>query len=264
MLTGKRLLWVIVSLLFVAIMSVAHLPAAWIFTKVQQQVPQLSVNNTSGFLWHGSASDAEFTQRGYPLPLGNIQWHMDWMSFIFFKPCLIFTIDSEMSQVKGHLCIHPISQKIIIYQLQGQIPVTGIAEMFGVAIGGNVQMMLDRFILEDKQLSWVRGDLFWKSARFYNGEKWLDLGDILIALDGQSETKSISAHWLDMTNEQGFSPLDIDVDMQFLHGRLVSIQGSLKPLHTTDATLQQTLELVTQYKEGRTFFIEQQFPSWAR
>lgn len=255
----KLALWGIPAILIAAMIWLASLPAQWIVSRVQQQLPNLSIGHVDGYLWRGSVDDVEWVQRGYPLSLGKIQWRLDWMSFVVFKPCLIFSVDAEQRKGQGHLCIHPVSQKLIAHQLHGELPTTDIAEIFGIAVEGVVQIKLDGFTVADRQLEWIRGDLIWQSAQFHNGEKWLDIGNLLIALDSDPVSKNISAHWLDMTDQQGFSPLDVDVDMQFNRGRLLLMQGSLRPLHTTDPSLQDTLALISQYQHGKTYFIERRF-----
>ena len=249
----KLLLWSIPVLFIAMVVGLIYLPAPWIVYKVQQQVPALSISQVNGSLLRGSAHNVEFIQRGYPLPLETIRWRLDWMSLVFFNPCFIF---ADQRQAQGHLCIHPISHAVVLHQVKGQLPVSDIAEIMGLAIEGNVQITLDGLTLKDQQLFWIRGDIVWQNAEFHNGEKWLSLGNLLIALDSEKESSHISAHWLDMADAQGFSPLDVDIDMRFSQGRLASIQGSLKPLHTTGSSLEDTLNLIATYQEGKTFFIE--------
>ena len=240
------------------------LPASRFLQQLQQQIPQLYVSDVKGFLGRGSLSDIELVRRGYAFPIGDAFWQFDFRSFIFLKPCIKFNInnhssDRQIYHSQGYACLHLFSDQIIFHDVSVAISAKPLAELLGISIAGDFQGEFSGLTLENKKVHFIRGDVIWDHARFNNGEQWLELGRILLSIS--NTPSSIAVHFLDMPNEQGVSPVDIDIDIQFGHQQRSRVVGSLKPANMNDQSLLHTIELIADYREGNRFFVERILPN---
>ncbi|ODS24585.1 hypothetical protein AB835_03110 [Candidatus Endobugula sertula] len=247
-------------LLFIVLILILSLPAAWVVMRVQEQLPELSITGSSGYWWQGTAHEVSIIYRGDTINLSDISWTFDGLSLFVVKPCIIFSTLSTVSRGQGRLCIDLFSKKIYFHQLDMTLSAVVVADVLNVEIQGKFQALIRTLILKDNRLVGLQGDVIWRQAKFYNGEEWLDLGILLMAVSSETKNKSMTINWLDMENNLPFNPIDVDVEMLFTNSQLVHIVGTVTPKNMENRSLLDTLELVSHSREGNTYFIKSYFP----
>lgn len=245
---------------FAVVLSIPLLPASWIKHKIKQQLPTANFPIVSGYLFQGSAENVSIISRGYKLLIGDIHWRIDGVSLYSFNPCVSFFVRNRADKVDGILCFNYFSnqiflKKIIIHRLS----IKKISELVGVEVRGIFKGKIDQLIINDKQLHRLNGNIFWENAQFNNGEKWLNLGTLLLSMTQDNVKTGLSVKWDDYLIDNKINPMDIDVTMTFVRSKLTSVNGYIQPKKLDDTSLLDTLELVSSRQHGSRYFLDQSF-----
>jgi|GEM_PF-6449147 len=232
------------------------LPASWWLQALKQHVPRLNAHQVSGYIWSGKVLDAEIIYRGYAIPLGDVTWRVDWSSLWRFKPCIIFSSHLNSQSSNGYLCTPFFSQQATFPLFAFAISGDEVANALGIEIRGHFQVNMNSLSVTNDHISDGSGHITWEDAQFYNGEEWLTLGNIFIAISSDKHTGDMTVHWRELANHDGQSPIKLDIDMLFSYGRLASVSGTLTPHYTHEKSMTDTLQLISHRQKGNTFFIE--------
>jgi hypothetical protein len=237
-------------------------PSSWLFNQLRQQIPSIDVLSHEGSLWHGSATQVSMVSRGYRLPIGEVSWTLDHYSLASLTPCLKFFIQSVQSGVDGSLCFAYFSDAIYFKRVNVNIhSADEVSALLGIEIQGKFTGNIYSLLFEAGRLKNIESEIVWQDAAFYNGEKWLMLGELGLNINTKNDngTERVVAKWSDKRINDLSSPLGVDVSMLFEEGKLRRVDGYIQARHKTDTSLLDTLHLLSDGKVEDRYLLNKFF-----
>ncbi len=247
-------------IIFLSLLAIAFYFSLHFFQYTKNTLPDINADSVSVSLLSGKATNVAYTIRGYLLPIGNVIWQVDIASLFRLALCMRFYSDSEKTRASGRLCLNGLDKKMTIQSAIVSIAASEISEITGVMLEGYFQGKIDLFELHNVGIKKISGDIAWRNANFYNGERWLALGDIQLEVDSP-EPSVVIVQWSDRKDDT-LSPQqhipDIDIYMQtvFKNGRFFIAQGTINPVDRYDPALLYTLQLIATQQTDGSFIID--------
>jgi hypothetical protein len=237
-------------------------PSSWLFDQLKQQIPNLDALSHNGSLWQGSAAQVSMVSRGYQLPIGEVSWTLDRNSLVSLSPCLTFIIQSVQNNINGGLCFSYFSDAIYFNHINIQFfSADEVATLLGVAIQGKFTGKVHSLSFDAGRLKNIKSEIICKDAEFYNGEKWLVLGELLLSINTQNDSgaERVVAKWSDRLVNDLPTPLGVDVSMSFEKGKLRRVDGYIQARHVADVSLLDSLKLLSDSKAGNRYLLNKVF-----
>lgn len=242
----KKRYWLLLTLLLTLILTLRLLPASWVIYGVQQAAPGLQVAGVSGSLWQGQVDASQWVDRGKTLPLGRLQWQLQWLSLFTLSPCADFSAVAAEQTIKGQGCYSLLSGKAVLKQTDASLPMAQIAPFFNVDLNGRVDAYIDLLTWQERLLGETAGNLLWQRAAFYNGSQWITLGDLQAnATDDAKGGLTAQVKSLDTAQQPVPLAVDLNVAVSGLSKPVpeFAVKGTVAPSRQT-AALNQILQLV--------------------
>jgi hypothetical protein len=258
----KKFFFIVFSCLLFSFLVFFLTPSSWLLSQLKQQIPNLDVRSHNGSLWRGSATQVSMVSRGYRLPIGEVSWTLDQHSLVSLTPCLDFFIQSVQSNVNGSLCRSYFTDTIYFKRVEiKNYSATEVAALLGVEIQGKFTGKVRSLTFGAGRLKNINSEIFWQNAEFYNGEKWLVLGELALNIktQGHNGVKRVLAKWSDRIVNDSPTPLGVDVLMSFEAGKLKRVDGYIQAQHKTDASLLDTLHILSDSKVGNRYLLDKFF-----
>jgi hypothetical protein len=228
------------------------MPAKWVVDDATKNVANVAYTRANNFWWNGHVENANLVIRGYRVFIGDVRWQYVWSSIWSKNVCASFTSAHETLQTEGKVCYHLVDKVISFEQLSTRMLAEEVGVVSGLEIAGNFEGYFHEIIFHARNVANISGDIAWKKARWHNGEKWIDLGEMLFTVVG--DRHDIVVHGTDVD-----SPITMDIDITLDQSVLRSITGYVEVTNATDPSLLSTLDFFAQDQQGPRYIFKQQF-----
>lgn len=242
----------LVLLFLIVLVVVAVIPSSLVANRIMAERKDISIPQSSGFWWEGEAERVSLVLRGYRLFLGRVNWVWQPSQIFNGKLCVNFYSYDELLQTEGAFCYHQSSQQWQLSNTQMTISADEIAAISGVEIMGDFETFVSQLTIQGDEQLFIDSDTLWKNAQWYNGEKWLAIGEVLLTARTDKENIIIKSRDVD-------SPLIIDMAIKFEEKSLHSIDGYVQPKQRVDLSMLATLTLFSQKQVDNRYLFEYQF-----
>jgi hypothetical protein len=232
----------------------AFSPASWLFKTERFEALNVHFSHVDDYWWRAHMADVSVVVRGYRLLLGDIDWRYDFNSLVTLKYCAFFSTKAQWLRSEGKVCYDLTNSTVVLNAVNLNMAVDEIAAITGVEASGNFEGFFSRIVFHNGQLAAVNGDAAWKNTQWHNGEKWLVLGETLLAFATLEALNEITIQWLDID-----SPISIDVTAVVQSQQLNRIYGYISPNSFRDKSLLDTLGLLSQDKQEGRYIFDAQF-----
>lgn len=215
-------------------------PVSWLVKKIP--VANITPQQVEGYWWRGSIKAAQVNIQGLNVDIEVVSWDHDWRSFLSLELCHFFVVRSADTGIDGRACFRD-SKSLKFSEVSVKLPAQTLADITGLEIAGDIEAFAPSIIFSKNKLTFVRADALWQLARFYNGKKWIELGEISITLDKAANEKPLLVHWTDFS-----SPAVIDIKTYYQHDGSGRIAGYIEPNNLQDPAFVETLQFFSQRK----------------
>lgn len=229
------------------------IPSSLVADNIMTKNKNISIPNSTGFWWKGEAERVSIVLRGYRLFLGRVNWSWQPSQIFQGRLCKKFYSYDELLQTEGGFCYHYLSKQWQISDTQMIMYADEVAAISGVEIMGNFETFISQISVQNDRALFVDSDTLWKNAQWYNGEIWLDIGEVLLTARTDKDNIFINSHDVD-------SPLIIDIAITFQEQSLRSIKGYVQPKQRVDLSMLATLTLLSQQQIDNRYLFDYQFP----
>jgi hypothetical protein len=200
--------WFFISTLLLSIVLVLGLlkaPAQIVSNASAQLFPELTLNSVSGTVWRGTAQQASWKVGPAELPLGQLQWSVNWSRLLKLEPVVDVHTQAQAHDFEGQ--IELISGGIRLRGGQGQFPLSLLEAWIPLLVSADVSIQLKELIYRDgrfveligllsaKQVAWEVGDYqmplgaYQADVAMLDGEMTLLIDDLQAALGANAEMR---------------------------------------------------------------------------
>jgi hypothetical protein len=248
----KKIIKFLCPLILVSAVFFLLMPARWVVDDATKNISNIAYTRVNNFWWSGHVENANLVIRGYRVFIGDVKWQYIWSSILSKNLCARFVSVHETLQTEGKVCYHLVDKLVVLEQLSTRMLAEEVGAVSGLEIAGNFEGYFHKIILQARDVASISGDVAWKKARWHNGEKWIDLGEMLFTVVG--DRHDIVVHGTDVD-----SPVKMDIDMTLNQAVLQSIIGYIEVTNATEPSLLSTLDFFAQEQQGRRYIFNQQF-----
>lgn len=248
----KKIAIAFLALCLLALSLLLLVPSTWVVSEVAKKFPKVDYHSADSFWWNGRVNNVSLILRGYRLFIGDVEWQYNALPLLSKKVCASFTSVDETLQTEGQLCYHLDDGTVVLHQLGVRILAEEVAVISGVEVAGHFDGYFQNITLRDQVLVNVDGDIAWKKAQWHNGEKWVELGELLFSAITNGNKVIVQSTDVD-------GPIVIDVKTVVSQNNLRSIEGYVEVTTTTDPSLLDTLDFLTEEKRGRRYIVNKRF-----
>ncbi|MEE9494016.1 MAG: type II secretion system protein N [Gammaproteobacteria bacterium] len=228
-----RKAWIgaVIGIVAYVIFVAAQVPASWVISRLQQQVPGLQLMGAKGGFWSGHADQVVYNQQ----QLEQVDWKLNPLTLL--KGCLGYAVNglwhgqplSVNAGVKWN-------KQPCITDLQGEIDLASLLEVMQMPVEaeGVLNLDIDRLDFStEASLPMIAGDIEWREARVLSPME-MDLGEAHLQVSQEGEMMMGT-----LTSEGGNvlidAPLEISTEGGFTLNMVIRTEG--EATEDIDATL---------------------------
>ena len=229
-----RKAWIGVAIGVVAyvIFVVAQIPASWVISRLQQQVPGLQLVAAKGGFWSGEADQVVYNQQ----QLDHVNWKLNPLTLL--KGCLGYAVNglwhgqplSVNAGVKWN-------KQPCITDLQGEIDLTSLLEVMQMPVEaeGILNLDIDRLDFSAvASLPMITGDIEWNDAKVHSPmEMNLGVAQLHVSPEGEMMTGTLTSEGGNILID---APLEISTEGSFTLNMIIRTEG--EATEDIDATLE--------------------------
>lgn len=252
----KIIFLILFSTAFLLVGSSLFVPVSWLAK--QDLIKGVAPEQLQGYWWRGSLQNSSLRLQGHEVELELVSWDHDWRSLLSLQFCSFVVARGDQAGADGKACFE--APKVINFEdVSLKFLAVELADITGLEIAGSFEAYAESMQIANQELIFLRADALWQFAQFHNGEKWIELGEISIALDKAMDDGPLLTHWTSFS-----SPAVIDIKTYYEKNGSGKIAGFIEPDKLQDSSFIETLELFSQRRidqplKGARYIFNYQF-----
>lgn len=151
-------------------------PATLLESLLHRLLPPLQLQNVSGSLWNGRATQAFWQQGEKVIALGSLEWQLRPWSLLWLHPSLHVAANYGEQFLDAQLRVSPLGA-ITLTHTSAASPAALLSNWAPLPARGLFALKLERAELAREQLRALQGMLYWQQAQWQWNSHWLALGD---------------------------------------------------------------------------------------
>ena len=202
----------------------AGMPSQYINNLLSSGNLPISLEQSSGSVWHGEANQARYKSVG----LGPVKWQFDVLGLLKGRIQFRLILDGTDQDLSGYVAKDMLTGTLCLSQIRGMLAVDRLLRLYdqtAISANGELELDLQELRISHRQILSAQGEVRWLDARVQQPIN-AELGNLQFTLVG--DENGLESHIKDLSG-----PIRVDGKIFLLPDGSYRLQGKLA---STDAS----------------------------